>query len=188
MQTVHEGKNKDYSISDRSIVLTIFITFLEHHSLNTIELGEMINKVVGWLNLSLDNKSSQYVPLYLEILMLAIYELGGAVQSILDVEWVVGLVLNWWEKFIWEYQLQRVILGLTKTLDCNMIANQGMAAETVKKLVQFTERIVYLKHQEEENKDEEIVDEEEEAAEDLIEDNTHLGLMPSKQSIHLLIC
>ena len=80
---------------------------------------------------------------------MSIYYYPQETLSKLNLDWFLQEVLNKWDSFCYEYQIQRIIIGVTKLMEGNLLQNQGLATEIIRRLPDLVLR--YLQVRENEN-------------------------------------
>ena len=135
VHTVKNEKDFLFTRSDRSIILTIYITFIEHKIVNGDEFSAIINNILGWLQEDLKQENHLFTPIYLEILMVANYYSPESVGKAINMEFVVPIIFDHWTRFSYEYQLQRILCGFAQLLQSKQLSDEIMLTELMRRFI-----------------------------------------------------
>lgn len=86
-----------------------------------------------WCSADSSRPASETNP-YIEVLLVCLYYNAEATVDKLNVEWFVEGLLNRMSLFKYEYQLQRLLLGVTRLIDKQLLKNQSTATAVMKSL------------------------------------------------------
>ena len=117
--------------------------------------------------------------------MVANYYSPETVAKAINMEFVIPIIFDHWNRFSYEYELQRILLGCSQLLQSKQLSNEIMLTELMRRLIDVVEKLILIRKNKEaglEDVEEKMDAEEEAKEEDLIADNTHLGLVPQAES------
>jgi hypothetical protein len=104
VEFVHENRSGKCSETDRLVVLTLYLTFVEHQLLGKEELAQLVEQVGRWMNMEQQAQGQQsrlvYTPVYLQLLLLTVHFYP---QSPLDVETLALQVASHHQLFRCDY-------------------------------------------------------------------------------------
>lgn len=136
---VHENQSGRCSQTDRLIVLTLYITLLEHRVLSEHEVAELVDTVLRWMQMEQEalqlarpgpNEKPQgpvYSSVYLQIVMVAIHFYGSTVASQLNVDSLLLKLVALQEHFRCDYEIGRVLIGLGDLLQAKCVGESAGA-------------------------------------------------------------
>lgn len=173
---VHENQNGKSSQTDRLIVLTLYITLLEHRVLSEHEVAELIDTVLRWmqmeqeaLELTHPNFRSEkphgfvYSSVYLQIVMIGIHFYGNTVVSQVNIDSILLKVVALQEHFRCDYEIGRILIGVADLLQAKCIGDQNIAGAVMYALPELVRRLCKLRTEgEDQLNDAEMDDEAEE--------------------------
>ena len=176
VKAVHENQHGRSSQTDRLIILTLYITLLEHRVLGEQEVAELVDTVLRWLQMeqeavqrshpNFSNEKPQgfvYSPVYLQIVMVGVHFYGNAVISQVNVDSLLLKVVALQDCFKCDYEIGRVLIGVADLLQAKCVGEQGVAAAVMQALPELVRRLCKLRTEgEDQLNDAEMDDEAEE--------------------------
>lgn len=152
---VHESKNEDgyvFSASDRSIALTIYVCLIEYKVLREDEFSLILNNLLSWLHEAIKVNETLYIPIYVELIMIANYYSPQIVSNAVNIEWILPVIFDNFPRFVCEYQLQRILVGFCKVIECGQVKNESMMTELMRRLLPLAETIMKIRTSNEEGR------------------------------------
>ena len=67
--------------------------------------------------------------------MVANYYSPDTVSKAINLEFVIPLIFQNWDRFSEEYQLQRILIGLCKVIECQQVTDKNLTEEMMKRIL-----------------------------------------------------
>jgi hypothetical protein len=159
VRVVHENESGEATQTDRLIVLTLFITLVEHRLLSNEELAEVTSTVQRWMHMEEEALQAQrskqqfgsqlavkyvYTPVYLQILLLAIHFYQPPAEQV-DPSLTVEKVLALANSFRCDSELSRVIVGLTHVLSQQLVGQEQLVRDMLEALPELVRRLCSIR-------------------------------------------
>lgn len=113
--------------------------------------GNFMNSFQSNIILQKDNKPNQeskktiYCPIYLQIILLACHFYPNITLSALSGNWISGELLNNWERFHIDYEMNRLLIGIGDLLSFQSLNDKNLISLILNRLPEIIEKVIKIR-------------------------------------------